>query len=67
MFLTFLFRYSVQKGNAVVFFDLFRQLYVWVNGIQVIVELLHIFFSGDKDDYRARIGTTTVEDERQWK
>ena len=36
--------YSVQKGNAVVFFKLFSELYGWVNGIQVIVKLLHIFF-----------------------
>ena len=30
------------KGNAVVFFNLLSELYVWVNCIQVIVVLLHI-------------------------
>ena len=53
---------SVQKGNTVVFFNLFSELYVWVNGIQVIVELLHIFFL---ETGMTRIGTTTVEGERQ--
>ena len=54
------------KGNAVVFFNLFSKLYVWVNCTQVIVELAHTPF-GDRSDYFPRICTTTMEDERQWK